>query len=406
VTGNRPGQNSQAITADPGFRNPVAGNFFLLPTSGAIDLSRSEIGPTVFGDMLYPSVNINQSNLAATPIRNVPVFTGGIFGALDQTQPAGDINTAGGLGFGVALGGGSVLRRYRDPAGEPVNERGFPDQWIPVLTTSTLGSGTTAANPATFNYAPITGERDQAGNLRVKDPNSPNIGFGSRPFFDLGAFEYIIQNPPVVDAVVSVNNTTVQNIYGVGTVAGTNTLPQSIQLKFNERLDPSTLTGSSVILLASGGDGIFGNSNSAADRVISLAGKLSFDPNTDILTIDTSGIFTSTATANDEYRLILKGTGSSVIRDTNGLALDGFNILNGNQLPLPSGSDQFPGSDFQVTFTIDTHPPSIVGGSFILDPASDTSGGLSITKINTPTVRRDDHRHLPRPPTPCLATPS
>ncbi len=113
---------------------------------------------------------------------------------------------------------------------------------------------------------------------------------------------------------------------------------------------------------------------------------MSFNKATDILTIDTSGVINNLSTASGEYRLILKGTGSAVIRDNSGLALDGLNLdAQGNQLPLPSGADQFPGSDFQVTFTIDTHPPAIVAGTFQLDPASDSSGGLNITNIKLPT---------------------
>ena len=266
--------------------------------------------------------------------------------------------------------------------GEPVSQRGFPDQWNAVLPSSATGSGGTASNPATYNYAPTVGVRDQIGSTRVKDPNSDNVGFGSRPYFDDGAFEFIIQNPPVVGAVVTVSGATVTNIYGVNTIAGTNLLPQSIQIGFNEPLNPATITSNSVLLEASDSQGNFGTVGS---KMINLAGLLSFNPANDILTINTTGIFTSAAADNDEYRLILKGTGSAVIRDTDGLALDGFNILNGNQLPLPSGSDDFPGSDFQVTFDIDTHAPSIVAGTFKLDPASDSSGGLSITNINEPT---------------------
>jgi hypothetical protein len=366
--------NNQPIVGNPQFRDAANGNYQLLPNSAAIDRARSELGPSIFGDMLYPAVSFQ---------------TNPITGQLDPSLPSirnqiGDTNPLGGtpINFFSPFPVDNVTL-----PGETVTQRGFPDEWIPVLRTSGQGSGSTAANAATYFYTPLSGERDQAGNLRVKDPNSPNVGFGSRPFFDLGAFEFIIQNPPVVDAVVSVTNTLVTNIYGVGTIAGTNMLPQSIQIKFNERLDPKTINGSDVVLLASGGDGIFGNGNSPTDRIISLAGKLSFNPNTDILTIDTSGIFTSTLTANDEFRLILKGTGSSVIRDLNGLALDGLNLdANGNQLPLPSGSDMFPGSDFQVTFTIDTSPPSVVAGSFTLDPISNTGGNFkNITKFNQPT---------------------
>ena len=401
-TNANPSSISQAIFTDPGFRNPGAGNFFLLPTSSVIDRARSEIGPTIFGDMLFPSVTaVDPNNLTGPTIRNAPVFlntSGNLLARdLDQNHPAGDINFRGGLGYNFSASGPPGVPYYVDIVTLPgrlfpgsttgVAETSFPDEWIPVLQSSGQGTVGNAPSPAVYAYQPITGERDQVGNLRVKDPNSPNIGYGSRPFFDLGAYEYIIQNPPVIDAVAAETTTGITNIYGVGTIAGTNMLPRDIQVLFNERINPATLTGMSVILQASGGDGIFGNNNSPLDRSINLAGKLSFNPNSDILTIDTSGIFTSTALANDEFRLILKGTGSAVIRDNSGLALDGFNIdpTTGAQLPLPSGSDQFPGSDFQVTFTIDTNPPLLVAGTFRLDPASDTSGGMSITKINKPT---------------------
>jgi len=369
--------NDQPINGDPAFRNAAAGNFFLLPASAAIDRARSELGPSIFGDMLYPSASINNANLNAIPIRN----------------QIGDTNAFGGRGFIPSDADIVTL------PGESVTERGFPDLWTPVLgaaapgvlvpstgtASATPGTYGTAGNPSTYAYAPIFGERDQQGNLRVKDPNSPNVGFGSRPFFDIGAFEYIIQNPPVVTAVQAVVPVPPSpiNLYNPGGIAGTNQIPQFIQVQFNEQLDPTTISGMSVLLLASGGDGIFGNNNSPADRAINLSGKLAFDPKTDILTINTAGVFTAGATLNDEYELVLKGTGSAVIKDRSGLALDGF--TNNDALPLPSGSDQFPGSDFLVNFTIDTNAPSLVAGSFRLSPASDTSGGSNITKNTTPT---------------------
>ena len=403
-TGYNPnGTISQALFTDPGFRNAAQGNFFLKPTSSVIDEGRSELGPTVFGDMLYPQVTAVDplNNPTGPTIRNEPVFLNGggvFFGTLDQTQPAGDINVEGGLGYVNNIGGPNGAPYYQDTVVLPGRlypgtttgpaEIPYPDQWIPVLISSGLGTQGNGGSPATYAYEPITGERDQVGNLRVPDPASGHIGgYGSKPYFDLGAFEYIVQNAPLVDAVSATTTNGTTNIYGVGTIAGTNKLPSSIHILFSERINPATLTGMSVILQASGGDGIFGNNNSPLDRSINLAGKLIFDPNTDILTIDTSGIFTSAAMANDEYRIVLKGTGSAVIRDNSGLALDGYNIdpATGLQLPLPSGADQFPGSDFQVTFTIDTNPPSVKAGTFLLDPASDTSGGSSITKINKPT---------------------
>ena len=379
--GTNPTSNSQPVAGNPAYRDPGTGNYFLLPTSAAIDVARSELGPSIFGDMLYPSVTIDPFNLGAIPIRNTLGNNNDIGGSPNNNIPfLGGSYNADPL-YVVTLPG----EPYPGSSAGPY-ERPFPDQWIPVLVSSGLGTGGTASNAATYDYQPILGERDQAGNKRQIYTKSGHTGFGSRPFFDLGAFEYIVQNPPVVDAVTAKTSSGTTSIYSVGGIAGTNQLPSSIQFLFSQRLDPSTISGMSVLFQASGGDGIFGNGNSPLDRTINLSGKLAFDPTTDILTIDTSGIFTSTATANDEYRIILKGTGSAVIRNTDGLALDGLNLdANGNQTALPSGADQFPGSDFQLTFTIDTNPPSIVNGTFVLDPASDTSGGRHITKINLPT---------------------
>ncbi len=357
--------NDQPIVGNPAYR---AGTYFLTSSSAAIDRARSELGPSFFGDMLLPADTVDPNNLNALPIRNT----------------TGDINGFGGIPQVNGVPAPSDNDIVTLP-GEPVTQRGFPDIWTAVLQGAVPGYTSTSNLAGTYAYVPLAGERDQLGNLRVKDPNSPNVGFGSRPFFDIGAFEYIIQNPPVVTAVSATvpNSTNPINLYNPGGIAGTNQPIQSINIRFNEQVDPNTITANSVILLASGGDGIFGNGNSPADRAINLAGDLSFNPTTDILTINTSGIFTNAALLNDEYELILKGTGSNVIKDRNGLVLDGF-TANGT-LPLPSGSDNFPGSDFLVNFTIDNHPPALVNGSFHLAPSSDTSGGKSITRNATPT---------------------
>jgi hypothetical protein len=378
--------NNDPVSGNPDFRDPANGNFNLGPNSAAIDRARSELGPSIFGDMLYPSVTVDVNNINAIPTRN----------------QIGDLNPFGGLGTFQ-----SQLDLVTLP-GEPVSERGFPDQWIPVLqptpgpsgvitanqaVAGTIGTAGTTTNAGTYLYAPIVGERDINGNLRVKDPNSPNVGYGSRPFFDLGAYEYIIQNPPVVESVTatvtdptSPTGTSQTNLYSVGGIAGTNKLPQSIQIQFSDQLNTATLNGMSVILLASGGAGVFNDPTNPLSRAISLTGDLSFNSTTDILTIDTSHIFLAGLNNNDEYRLILEGTGSNPIKDKSGLALDGLNLdASGKQLPLPSGSDQFPGSNFQVTFTIDTHSPSIVPGTFKLAPSSDSSGGLGITNVTKPT---------------------
>jgi large repetitive protein len=394
---NAPLVLSGAQFVDPQFRNAAAGNFFLLPTSGVIDVARSEIGPSPFGDMLYPQVNYpvdpvtGAPNLSGIPIRNEPTIN--TLGELDQTLPAGDINIDGATGFDNDISGPNGAPYFADIVtlpGRVFNGKvagtasvvNYPDQWIAVLQSSGLGTVGNAASPSSFAYEPVTGQRDQVGDQRTPDPNSPNKGFGTEPFFDLGAFEFIVQNPPVVEGVGATTSSGLSNLYSVGGIAGVNKLPSTITFLFNEQLNQASLNGMSVILEEST-DGTFSGANL---KTISLSGLLSFDKNDDILTINTSSIFTSLVSDSAEYRIILKGTGSAVIRDNSGLALDGLNLdANGNQLPLPSGADNFPGSDFQVTFTIDTHPPAIVPGTFQLDPASDSSGGLNITNIPLPT---------------------
>ncbi len=243
-----------------------------------------------------------------------------------------------------------------------------------------------------FAYTPIDGERDIAGFLRQDDPNKATVGSGSRPFFDIGAYEYRQLFPPDVTMVRAVvqDATTgalqAQNLYQAGGVSGTNQSPLSILVNFNQKIDPATLNSLTVLLEASGGDGIFGNANNSQDRFIPLSGKLAYDPNTSTLTIylGTLGLNLS----NDLYRIIILGSGSNVVRNPQGLALDGENTVggsaNGAQLPLPSG-DGNPGGDFYATFSIDTHPPAIVPSTFQLAADSDNYPNDNITNNPLPT---------------------
>jgi hypothetical protein len=358
-----------SFTGDPAFVNPAIGNFNLTASSAAIDSSRSEIGPYSLGNMLTP---------AATQIL-------GSQGAVRAL--GGRSNPFGGEGSS------QTPQDYIFLPGSPLPT--FVSEWVPVLASASGGYSSPFSNAATFNYAPISGERDQAGNLRVDDTNKPNLGSGATPYFDIGALEYIQVFPPHVTSVTatytdptSVTGSTTKSIYSIGGVAGTNVAPNTIQFQLDHNLDPNTINNKTVILQASGGDGIFGNGNSTSDRFIDLSGKLSFDPTTNILTINlgASGLVLT----NDEYRLELLGTGSQVIRDPQGNALDGENTAGGSatgaQLALPSG-DGVPGGNTFVTFTIDTHPPAIVPGTFGLAPVSDSNRLDSITNVTTPTFQ-------------------
>ncbi len=241
---------------------------------------------------------------------------------------------------------------------------------------------------------PIVGERDQLGFLRVDDPTAPQVGGGSRFYFDIGALERRIIIPPKIDAVTAVitdptapGGTTVQNFYVVNGVSGSRTAPQQIRFHFDSRLDPVTVNNQTIILQASGGDGIFGNNNNSADRTIDLSGKLGYNPTTGNVTIDLSGI--GGLLANDLFRITIFGSGSNVVRDPQGVALDGENTVGGAatgaQLPLPSGN-KIPGGNFFLTFSIDSNPPSVVANTFTLAPASDTGRpNDKVTQLNQPS---------------------
>ena len=217
--------NFGTVLGNPEFMDPTDGNFTLLPNSAAIDSGRSELGPAVAGDMLAPiSTQLLNSQ---TGVRNT-------------------------TGRSVILGGYSTFNSQTDEValpGDPIFQ--FVSEWVPTLTTS--GFSGTASNPGTYNYTPISGERDQRGYLRVDDPSVANLGAGSSPFFDIGAFEYVQTFPPHVIAATaaytdptSSTGVSIKNIYSVGGIAGTNVAPLNIQIAFDHQIDPNTINSSTV----------------------------------------------------------------------------------------------------------------------------------------------------------------
>jgi hypothetical protein len=174
-------------------------------------------------------------------------------------------------------------------------------------------------------------------------------------------------------------------LYKVGGIAGLTVTPQEIVISFDTQIDPSTLTSQTVLLQESGGDGIFGNNNSANDKFINLSGKLTYSAATKQLFIHLAD--DNLSLPNDLYRVELLGDGANVIRDPEGNALDGENLdAAGNQRKLASG-DGAPGGNFQMTFFVNNSPSSVVPGSLQLDPAvaTVTNRGNFITKVNTPS---------------------
>ena len=141
------------------------------------------------------------------------------------------------------------------------------------------------------------------------------------------------------------------------------------------------------MLQGSGGDGIFGNGNSPNDKFYNLSGKVTYvaSANELVINVGAAGL----TLPNDEYRITLLGSGANVIADPQGDALDGINTLNNDpnnpQLALPSGNG-FPGSNFYTTFVVNTTAPSVVPGSFMLAPATDSNiVGDFVTNITKPS---------------------
>jgi hypothetical protein len=367
--------NVGALFADPQFVGPVgtgdasAQNFELQATSPAINAARSEIGPLPAGNAIFPTATLSLVAGVATLIRTDPTLV-----PLDEL-PGRDIP------FGY-------LQTITDPR-QIVTLPGsgffsFPDEWQPVLTTDPTGFAAPGAVIGTYNYAPISGQRDLLGFIRAPQPGSTGVGYGSNPFIDDGAYQYVNLHPPEVTGVTETTSATSApvNFYTVGGLSGTNTTPWTINITFNGPIKPDTINANTVTLTDLGS-----NPAQPLDQNINLAGKLSYDSSTNtlIISLGASGLSLGT----DAYQITLLGSGSPVLTNPQGVALDGENTAGGTstgaQLALPSGNG-YPGGNFFDTFIVNTTPPSILPGSLKLDPASDSNiVGDSITNSTLPT---------------------
>ncbi|MFI5457180.1 MAG: Ig-like domain-containing protein [Isosphaerales bacterium] len=360
--------NNGAIYADPQFVSAATGNFELEPTSPAINQARSEIGPLPAGNAIYPTTTLSLIGGVATQIRTDPNSL------LFPQEPGRD----------TLFGGFSLIN---DPS-QIVTLPGsgffnFPDQWQPALSTDSSGYSTPGQVPGTYNYAPVSGQRDVLGFIRAPISGG-GVGFGSNPFIDIGAYQYVNLHPPEVTGVTETptQGATPVNFYTVGGLAGTNQTPWSINITFNGPIDPNSITASTVNLVNLGS-----NPSQPLDQQINLAGKLSYDSSTDTLIISLGAAALTLGT--DAYQITLFGSGSPVLTNPQGVALDGENTVGGTstgaQLALPSGNG-YPGGNFFDSFIINTTPPSVLAGSLKMDPASDTNiVGDNITYSTLPT---------------------
>ncbi len=387
--------NEGASFGNPEFVGPVgagldatAQNFELQPDSPAIDAGRSEIGPLAGGNAIYSGLGLGVTNgeLIGTRTNPATLPTGEFPGKDDPFGEFGDF-----FEFTQFLNNDLGFYDSRQIVTLPgTGEFTYPDQWQPVLPGTTNGFAGPSSNADTYDYQSYGGVRDILGYIRVPDPSVPGVGYGSNPFIDIGAYQYVNLHPPQVTAVsatetssTSASGSTTIPFYTVGGEAGSNSTPLTIDVTFSEPIDPSTLNSSTVQLEE------LGIAPGTSQGFVNLAGKLSYNSATNTLVINLGAAGLSLPT--DEYRLILYGSGAPVIANTQEIALDGEDLSNGDnpangvQQALPSGNG-YPGGNFYDTFIINTEAPAVVPGSLKLSPSSDTNiVGDNITTSATPT---------------------
>ena len=116
------------------------------------------------------------------------------------------------------------------------------------------------------------------------------------------------------------------------------TLPAEITVGFDGEIDASTVNMETFILQRSGGDDRFGD---AAD--VDVTAPVGLSPaNTRLAVMDLSNV----AAVDDLYRVVLRGSGPSIVLGIDGVALDGE--FTGT---LPSG-DGSEGGDFEARFEV------------------------------------------------------
>ena len=136
----------------------------------------------------------------------------------------------------------------------------------------------------TYDYAPVTGQRDILGYIRAPQAGSTGTGYGSNPFMDIGAYQYVNLNPPEVTGVTETptQGATPVNFYSVGGISGVNQTPWTINITFNGPISPSSIMPTGSVSLVDLGS----NPSQPLDQDINLSGKLSYNASTDTLVIN------------------------------------------------------------------------------------------------------------------------
>ncbi len=151
-------------------------------------------------------------------------------------------------------------------------------------------------------------------------------------------------------------------------------------------MDPTTVNSQTVLLEASGGDGIFGNNNNSQDRFIPLSGKLSYDAAASSITIGLASLGLNLATTSTGSSSAAAATRSSATSKAcpSTARTPSAATPTGPSSRCPPATAS-PAATSTTTFAIDTHPPAIVAGTVALAPDSDAHPNDKITSNPTPT---------------------
>jgi len=143
----------------------------------------------------------------------------------------------------------------------------------------------------------------------------------------------------------------------------------AVVVTFDEAVDAATVTADSFVLIASGGDGTFGDGNetTVTPAGVSLTAA-------DQATLDLTGV----DLAEDTYQVKLLGTGGNAVRDAVGNDLDGE--FSG---AFPSGDDSA-GGDFEATFFLDVCPLRVLATDLTEDTGRSDSD--RVTSDTTPVL--------------------
>ena len=271
----------------------------------------------------------------------------------NQAPPAGGGGSGGGSGGGGGAGGSSFGPNFSEIQ---------TNVFTPNCATSGChaGSGSAGLNlEAANSYMNIVGvASSQQSGLQLINPGNPNDSYliqkmegtaasggvmppsGSIEQASIDTIRQWVSDGAIDDTAPSSSPIRVASL----SVTPNSTLdegPPRVTAGFDREPDASTVNATTFLLQGAGGDDIFGNGNDVDITAASISVPTS---NTSSAVFDLAGV----TLADDLYRVVLRGSGASIILDLDGNALDGE---FGSAFPSGNGTA---GGDFIAFFTVAT----------------------------------------------------